>query len=457
MTKRANTTFQRRGSARHFLFSKTDTGRFKDVKRKKAVGVNEVLQTVFPDLLVGKTFMVHAMQQLNSVTQFAALAIGVDQARQEDENHSNPVALDEHVGVAQILETICVEKKGFWGTLEPGLFISLFPEQNEPEGKDTARLIQNRLADSTGQTVSIGIASYPIITFEKDDMIENARKALDHAAFFGPASTVAFDGVSLNISADKLYEKGDIQAAVEEFQRALLIDPSNKNVHNSLGVCYGIKGDYGKAIKEFEAVVSMDPGEHMALFNLGLVHVLRNESEKALNYFLDADKVNGNVYEVVFQIGKLYFESEDLAKAKPFLERAVKLDPDSGSAYRFLGECYAVENQQQEAIAAYKKAIKHNPHDAAAISALACLFDDQGENPEITLMFCQESVDLSPENGLFRYRLGRLYSKLNRSEDALAEYTKAEQLGYDAARDIKEIKNRLRRNPPEKTDLPERP
>ncbi len=63
MTNKAKTVFQSRGSARHFLFSKTDTGRFSDLKRKKAVGVNEVLQSVFPDLLVGKDFIDHAMRQ----------------------------------------------------------------------------------------------------------------------------------------------------------------------------------------------------------------------------------------------------------------------------------------------------------------------------------------------------------------------------------------------------------
>ena len=254
---------------------------------------------------------------------------------------------------------------------------------------------------------------------------------------------MTFDGVSLNISGDKLYEEGDLQGAIDEFKRALLIDPSNVNVHNSLGVCYGLLGDYEPAIKEFETVVSMEPEEHMALFNLGLVYALRNKPEEALRFLLKAEKINDSIYEIAFQSGKLYFESGDLANAKPFLERAAKLDPDSGGVYRYLGDCYAADNLQQDAISAYKKAIRYNPQDAASISALACLFDDRGENPEITLMFCRESVGISPENGLFRYRLGRLYSKLNRFEDALKEYKKAEQYGYDAGRDIKEIKNRL--------------
>jgi len=181
----------------------------------------------------------------------------------------------------------------------------------------------------------------------------------------------------------------------------------------------------------------------MALFNLGLVHALKKQPERALEFFLNADKINSDVYEVTFQSGKLYFESGDLDKAKLFLERAAKLDPDSAAVHRYLGDCYAAGNLTQDAITAYKKAIRHNPQDAASMSALGCLFDDQGENPEITLMFCRESVGLSPENGLFRYRLGRLYFKQNRLDEALKEYKKANQFGYDAARDIQEIRNRL--------------
>jgi tetratricopeptide (TPR) repeat protein len=446
MVNNAKAVFQSRGSARNFLLSKTDTGPIKDIKRKKAAGVNEVLQSVFPDVLVGRDFIDHAVQHLDSVAQFAALAVGVDQNQQEDQKYSNPDALDKHVEVAGILKMICREKDGLWGVLEPGLFGSIFPEINGSEGFELARDIQDRLAAKSEQTVTIGISSYPIITFGKSDMIDNARKALDHAAFFGPGSAVVFDGVSLNISGDKLYENGDLQGAIDEFKRALEMDPSNVNVHNSLGVCYGLQSEYESALEEFKKVASIDPGEYMAMFNLGLVHSLRGQPEKALKFFLKAGKINGDVYEVAFQCGKLYFESGDLAKAKPFLERASKLDPESSAVYRYLGDCYAADNLTQDAISAYKKAIKHNPHDAASMSALGCLFDHQDENPEITLMFCRESVGLSPKNGLFRYRLGRLYFKQNRLDDALKEYKKAEQFGYDAAPDIQEIKNRLVEN-----------
>jgi tetratricopeptide (TPR) repeat protein len=443
MTNEAKAVTQSRGSARNFLYSKTDTGQIRNLTQKKAVGINEVLQSFFPEMRIGENFIEYALQELEAVNEFTALAIGMDQNRKKEEEYSENAAYDNHVEVAGILETFCEEKGALWGTLEPMLFGCIFPETNASEALGLAQDLQNRLAEKIEQSVTIGIASYPIITFKKSDMIDNAQKALEHAAFFGPGSTVAFDGVSLNISGDKLYESGSIQEAIDEFKRALLLDPSNVNVHNSLGVCYGLQGEYESAIEEFKTAAAIDPQEYMAMFNLGLVHTLKNQPEEALDFFLHADKINGDVYEVAFQSGKLYVESGAFEKAKPYLERAVKLDPDSGAAHRYLGECYAAENMADDAITAYKKAIRINPHDAASMSALGCLLDDQGENPEITLMFCRESVGISPENGLFRYRLGQLYFKQNRFNDALQEYRKAEQLGYNAARDIQKLKNRL--------------
>jgi len=81
----------------------------------------------------------------------------------------------------------------------------------------------------------------------------------------------------------------------------------------------------------------------------------------------------------------------------------------------------------------------NNPNDADSLSALGYLFDLQGENPEITTILCQQSVDISPENGLFRHRLGSLYLKRNQLEEALEQFQKAHKLGHNAKEIIKKV------------------
>lgn len=428
-----------RGSARHFLFSKTDTGRLKEVDRHETGDADQVLQRAYPDLLWDAHFLDHALQRLASATRFAALAIRLDPTLPEEENSAGPESVGGQAEAVAILAALCREENGMWGAFKSGQLGGFFPDKTAAQALAMAHDGQRRLKENSRQTITVGVAAYPTLAYQKSEVLDNARKALEHATFFGPGSAVIFDSVSLNISGDRLYEQGRIQGAMDEFTKALELDPSNFNVHNSLGVCYGLRGDYPQAIEEFKSSLSFEPEEYMALYNLGLVHVLTGQPEHALELFLKADKINGDAYEVALQTGKLYLNLGEPAKGRPFLERAAALEPKSAAVYRILGECYAADNNPQQAISAYRKAIKLNPQDAASISSLGCLFDDQGENPEITLMFCRESVGLAPDNALFRYRLGRIYSNQGRFEDALKELKQAVRLGYDASAEIKEI------------------
>jgi len=193
-------------------------------------------------------------------------------------------------------------------------------------------------------------------------------------------------------------------------------------------------------LEEFEEAIRLDPDEVMSIYNAGLVNMLTDKKDKALEYFLDADSKKECIFEVAIQTGKLYLEMRKPEKAKIFFDKAVRARPESGLACRFLGECCAAMNMTDDAVSAYKKAIRQNPNDADSLSALGYLYDLQGENPEITTIFCQQSVDIAPENGLFRYRLGSLYLKRDQLKDALEQLQKADALGHDCKDLIKKIK-----------------
>jgi tetratricopeptide (TPR) repeat protein len=187
----------------------------------------------------------------------------------------------------------------------------------------------------------------------------------------------------------------------------------------------------------------LDPAEVMAIYNAGLVNMFTGKKEKSLEYFLRAESLGEEVFEVAFQIGRLYSETGAAEKGKNFLEKAVRLRPESSSALRYLGDCYAALNMSAEALRTYKKAVRLNPFDAASLSAIGYLFDVKGENPEIATVFCQHSVEIAPGNGLFRHRLGLLYLKQNRFDDALKEFIKAIELGHhDSIQLIEDIQTR---------------
>jgi tetratricopeptide (TPR) repeat protein len=443
MTKKRNELFKNRGTTHNFLFCKSDTGRIKEHLPATADKPPETIKTQFPDLLSGGAFTDNVVDQMKSVGQFGAMAIKVDgtESNQSEENEDKEKSLP--LAVAGMLESFCQSRDGIWGSLELDILGCAISGANEHDCLEYAQAFQEAVLQQTDRTVSIGIAAFPTCDYEKHQILQNAVKALDHAAFFGPNSRVAFDAISLNISGDKLYEGGDVDGAINEFERALLLDSANVNVYNSLGVCHGLKGHHDEAVQALEKAIRLDSGEVLAIYNLGLVNMLAENYEEALQYFLKAESINGDIFEVVFQTGKLYLELGRADKSREFLERAAKLNPEASTVYRYLGECFECSERPDDAISAYRKAIKYNPNDAASISALGSLFNDTGENSEIALMFCSESVKLSPDNGLFRYRLGLIYYRLDRYKEALQEFKKAKFLGYDAPEYIEKIQSRL--------------
>jgi tetratricopeptide (TPR) repeat protein len=389
--------------------------------------------TVFPGPLISTD----VAARLNAWENFIALAVRIDPPG----NEAAPQALRPMMETR--LNEIIQAKQGLWFEWDSGLYGCALPGGQAAEAVELARQLQEALAQQVDETLSIGVTHFPLLDFDRAATLQNGCKALDHAAFFGPGSVVTFDAVSLNICGDHYYQNGRLEEALKEYQTALRLDPSNVNVRNSLGVCLARMEDRPGARAAFTEVMHWAPNEPMAIYNLGVLDLLEQMPGEALARFRHSQSINPGIFEVNFQIGKLLAEKNAHAEARPYLAAAIQLNPAHALAHTLLGQCLSVAGQNPEAISAYKKAVKLNPNDAAALSALGTLYDEKGENPGICLTFCRQSVTLCPDNGLYRWRLARLYQKQNQLEAALAEYEAATALGHDASPQLTELRDIL--------------
>ncbi len=443
MTTSPKNLFKNRSAANDFLFSKTEAAAPPEPAAEQPPLLPEELTRAFPDVLAGEAFIDRALETLEAVDNFQALLVRMDPPDEtETEPEINPKAALQ-VQTAQVINRLCANLPWQWGKVDRNLFGCFLPLANGSGKQNPGTALQTALGKLQPATFSIGCALFPQLDYEKADTLENARKALDHAAFFGPGAYVEFDAVSLNISGDQFYQKGDINQAMAEFKRALELDPENVNVHNSLGVCYGVLGAYEKAAKIFQQAAHLAPGELMPAYNTGLADLMIGDKESALKSFLLAVEKDPRAFEPAFQAGHVLLESAKPKKARPYLEKAIQLNPDSAVAHRHLGQCYLDLKRNADAIGAFKKAVQLFPNDAPALSALGYLYDLKGENPEITTVFGQQSVEIAPENGLFRYRLGQLLVKKGELEKALKEFETAKQLGHDTGKMIETVKERI--------------
>jgi tetratricopeptide (TPR) repeat protein len=443
MPNRRRRIARKPGTNRHFLISQTDSRRVEEISEGGAESRLRTLLAAFPERGHGQRLRQEATERLNPCRRFSVLALRPDEVAEGAEAEASIDGEDPWVSIAAHVDRFCQRTGAFWGLGDTGCLVVYVPDRDGSECLELVRRLQDDIRTCTGRTATAAVATYPTLDYSRQETPANASKALDHAAFFGPNSRVLFDAVSLNISGDKYYERGDIPAAMREFEHALAMDDSNVNVHNSLGVCHAVLGDHEKALEQFSTALGLDSNEYMAIYNIGLIHALRGRRDTALGFFLRSNEMRPDVYEILFQTGRLYLEMNQPQAARPYLEHASRVRGKSGSVYRLLGDCYTSVGWTEKAISAYKKAVKANPGDAMALSALGGLFDEKGENPEIALVFCRESVRLAPDNALFRRRLGALLVKMNQFEEALEQFEEAGRLGADASEEIRQVREQM--------------
>jgi tetratricopeptide (TPR) repeat protein len=438
MKQDARGLFSRLISTRHFLFSRLSAPPEAHPHDFSSLPAADPLMQTFPEALIGEVFAAAALEKAADWQSFGVMAMYLEFA---PDPADTPQSLSSaRLALARLLVRLSHNGGGVWGVLDHRHLACLLPGDSLETHLESAAGIQKALSADGLASVTVGVAIYPMAGFEREEILGNAFKALDHAEFFGPGSCVAFDAVSLNISGDKRYDAGDIEGAAKEYRKGLLIDPENVNLHNSLGVCYGVQGELDSALEEFAEATRLDESEVMAVYNTGLVYTLRQETEEGLVHLKKAETLDSCVFEVALELGKVYLDAGDHPKSKEYLEKARALDPRSSAVFFLLGECCCALELQKEAVSAYQSAIKFDPDNAAALSALGWLYHQRNENRDIALLFCEQSVKIAPETPLFCFRLGRLYLAHGRMEDALAALQTAGRLGHDVDADLTEIR-----------------
>ena len=320
------------------------------------------------------------------------------------------------------------------------------PNLGDRQAGELARAWRDEVARRLRQTCTFGVAVYPCEPFSRMEIIGNAQKALEHATFLGPSSVAVFDSVSLNISGDKRFEAGDRTGAVEEYLKALELNPTDLNVLNSLGVCYGYQERPDLALETFSQVLELDQNNLMALFNKGYIMAMGGEPGGALDCFRQAAETDGTNFDVLFQLGKTALELDLVEEALAAFRKAAALEDRRATVFRYLGQTLLKAEKTEEAMDAFKAAVRYDPEDASSMSQLGMLFMEAGTNLDVALSLIRQSVELDLNNSLFRQRLAKALTVSGDSAGAEAEYLQAIDMGarsrevyYDLGRIVQEL------------------
>lgn len=134
---------------------------------------------------------------------------------------------------------------------------------------------------------------------------------------------------------NKIYQKGDMQKAIELCQIGLQKDPTNADLHVRLGDLYLAR--------------------HLDIYNSSqYVDEAITEYQRALETYIDSA-------EIYFKIGQAHFFKGDLDRAINYLNMSIKKDEKFSKAYYLLAETYTKKARFADAIAYARTSIKLKP------------------------------------------------------------------------------------------------
>ncbi|MDR0827083.1 MAG: tetratricopeptide repeat protein [Desulfovibrio sp.] len=302
------------------------------------------------------------------------------------------------------------------------------PHEDQEGAAIVAEVCKNlavEMEKSLDLDAAFGIAPHPYLDFRKAHALENSRKALEYALLLPAPHVGLLDSLALNISADKNFSRGDIFAAVREYQAALLADDKNSLAWNSLGICLAGLSRHAEAEEHFTRALECNPDYAMAHYNLGYMHQSRGRDEPAghcYNACLDKDPANAFA---LIRLGQLAETAGRKDEARVFYERAAQLPGGEGLTYRHFARLSLGEGKEDEAREHLHEALLSDPQDAPAMALLARIYLDAGEDPDMAAGFARQSVSLRPDLKSGWLQLARALEAVGREVEAREARLKA--------------------------------
>ncbi len=158
--------------------------------------------------------------------------------------------------------------------------------------------------------------------------------------------------------------ENNIQPAFVEFQKALELNPNDKEVLNAIGIIYLLKlEDFPRAIEFFQRALEIDKNFSEASNNLGFAYERTGKYNEAVESYKVA--LSNPLYryaEKVFNnLGRAYYRMKKYDNAVDAYKEAIKRSSDFPLPYYGLALCYNAMGRYGDAATALRKAVEVDP------------------------------------------------------------------------------------------------
>ncbi len=151
----------------------------------------------------------------------------------------------------------------------------------------------------------------------------------------------------------ELHDKGDYQGAIEQYKKALLIDPKSPLANYEISSTYFALKEYDQAIEHSNKVIAENSKYvDQAYIMKGSALDLMGKAKEAVSTYKEAIKSYSANHLLNYNLGFTLYNSKDYTGAEEALQKALTIKPSHASSHLLLGYLKIAQNNRVKALLA---------------------------------------------------------------------------------------------------------
>jgi serine/threonine-protein kinase len=318
-------------------------------------------------------------------------------------------------------------------------------------GKDKKFISKARQACSKAVELGNAGASGHVCLGVLENGAGNYEKAVDEftrAIQLDPGSDGAYTGMA------SAYERlGKLNDAEKTYQQVVNLRPRYWKGYNQLGIFYCRQSQYDKCATMFQKVAELTPDSFRGYANMGAAYLADGKYSEAIQPLKKSLQVRATPGTYT-NLGTAYFHLRNFMEAASAYAEATRLNDRDYLLWGNLGEAQYFAGNRDEAEKAYRKSIalaedvlKVNPHEPELLKNLANYHVMLGERAA-ALKYLDQALAYGKSDKEILFSAALVYNRLGETGTALEWLSKALQAGYSltTVRDSPDLDN-LHNNP----------
>jgi tetratricopeptide (TPR) repeat protein len=142
-----------------------------------------------------------------------------------------------------------------------------------------------------------------------------------------------------------LHERGQLDEAIDEFQKALKIMPNHFRAYYMLGVLYDQKGDFEKAIANLKKSIDINPLFPDSHYNVALLYHKKGMIDEAIRHYRKVIELVPEDFEARNNLGVAFATKGNLEQALLEWRKVLEIDPSNTSAQDNIAKAKALQEE----------------------------------------------------------------------------------------------------------------